>query len=97
MYYRKEEAVAKDKKSSKKEKESKDKHKKGIMHLQQIYIYIYVLRRGKRDLKSEKIQIDFGIACYYGHSAGHFYLKNRSLVPFLTELLRVQLLETHCL
>ena len=56
MYCRKEEAVAKDKKSSKKEKESKDKHKKGIMHLQQI-LYIYVLRRGKKDLKSEKIKL----------------------------------------
>ena len=42
-----------------------------------------------------KIEIEFGIACYSGHSAGHCK-KNRSLILFLTELLRVQLLETHC-
>ena len=41
---------------------------------------------------SRKMKIEFGIACYQGHSAGH--LKISSLVPFLTELLRVQLLET---
>ena len=40
------------------------------------------------------MKIEFGIACYEGHSADHFETKIRSLVPFLTELLRVQLLET---
>ena len=42
------------------------------------------------------MNIEFGLACYYGQSAGHFKTKIRSLVLFLTELLRVQLLETHC-
>ena len=52
----------------------------------------YVSRRGKRDLKSEKMKIELA---YMLLRAFCWSFKNiRPLVKFLTELLRVQLLET---